>query len=369
MSIRRMTSGALPPWRLPAPGNAVVAYQDLTNNAVKLAVRSGDKWKMSVVAEAKEGLGLGGFTQLVLGTGDVPMVAYMVAGVQNGTGGVLSQIVVATAKSASPSSPGDWTKKLVDSSQVPCAGLCGSGQACVYVDPVLKDKKNTVCKTVEKTCAPSCKSAQACLAAKCVDALPTPAVETPAGTGLYARLVSDKSGAAQLLYYDRNNGALRLTSGTDWKVVTLAGGDTKNDLGRYIGATIADDGTLHVAYSSADGRLFYLTVKAGKASAAELVDDGNRTVAMATEMHQVGAGAYLYLDGGKPVIAYQDSTSATLELARRDAAWTHKTVASGATVSRGFYPQAAQLGGKWWLIDVVYDRAADALTALGFTAP
>lgn len=348
-------------------GNPVVAYQDVTNNAVKLAMRDGDKWTVSAISDSKEGAGQGFYTQLIL-TGDVPTVAYMIAGVVNGMGVANAQLVVATAKSAKPSGPGDWTKRVVEQIGVPCAGLCATGQACVYVDPVKKDKNATVCKTLDKTCSPSCKSNQACQAAKCVDALGAPAVGLGQGTGLFARLVSDKSGP-QLLFYNRVAGALRLASGADWKVVTVAGGDSKSDLGRYIGAALGDDGTLHVAYSSADGRLYYQSLKAGVPKPAEVVDDGMRTVAMTAEMHSVGAGAVLYLDGGKPVIAYQDSTSSTLEVARRDAAWTHKTVAGGMNTSRGFYPQAAQLGGAWWVLDVAYDRAGDAFTSVRFTKP
>lgn len=348
-------------------GNPMVAYQDVTNNAVKLALREGDKWSVSSVTDSKEGAGQGAYTQLVL-SGDVPTVAYMVAGVVNGMGIASAQLVVATAKSAKPSGPGDWTKKVVEQIGVPCAGLCATGQACVYIDPVTKDKNATVCKTLDKTCSPSCKSNMACQAAKCVDALGAPAVGLGVGTGLFARLVSDKSGP-QLLFYNRTAGALRLASGADWKVVTVAGGDSKNDLGRYIGAALGDDGTLHIAYSSADGKLYYQSAKAGVPKPAEVVDDGMRTVAMTAEMHSVGAGAWLYLDGGKPVIAYQDSTSSTLELARREAAWTHKTVAGGMNTSRGFYPQAAQLGGAWWLLDVAYERAADAFTSVRFSKP
>ena len=59
-----------------------------------------------------------------------------------------------------------------------------------------------------------------------------------AGTGLFARLVSDKSGP-QLLFYNRTTGALRLASGTDWKVVTVAGGD----------------GMVHVLLGNAEGSL------------------------------------------------------------------------------------------------------------------
>lgn len=349
-------------------GSAVIAYQDVSNNAVKLAVREGEKWNLTAITDSKEGAGLGAFNQLVLDAADIPTVAYMVAGVTGGTGAVSAQLVVATAKSAKPSGPADWTKKVVEATPVSCAGLCGTNQACVYVDPMTKDRNNTVCKTIDKTCSPSCKANMACQAAKCVDALGAPPVGLPAGTGLFARLLRDKSGP-QLVYYSRSSGALRLASGADWKAVTLAGGDGKSDLGRYIGAALGDDGTLHIAFSSADGRLFYQTAKAGVAKPPELVDDGSRTVAMSTEVHSVGAGAFLYLDGGKPVIAYQDSTAASLELARRDAMWTHKTVAAGAGASRGFYPQAVQLGGKWWLLDVGYDRAADALSSVHFSSP
>jgi hypothetical protein len=349
-------------------GNPVIAYQDVTNGAVKLAMRNGNGWSLSVIADAKEGAGVGYYNQLVLDAGDVPTVAYMIAGVQDGMGQVTAQLVVATAKSKQPMGPADWTKKVVESVRVSCAGLCGTGKACVYGD-AKKDPSNTVCKTPEKTCTPSCKmNTQACIAAMCVDALGAPAANLPQGTGLFAHFVQNASGP-QLLFYSRAAGALRLASGSDWKVTTLEGGDGMNDLGRYIGGALADDGTLHVAFSSADGQLYYRSVKAGVMSSRELVDDGSRTVAMSTEQHSVGAGAYLYLNSGKPVIAYQDSTATTLEEATRDTKWSHKTVAPGSMGSRGFYPQAAQISGTWWLLDVVYDRAADALSSVHFSSP
>ena len=131
-------------------GNPVVAYQDVTNNAVKLAIRDGEKWNLTAVTDPKEGVGLGAFNQLVLDPSGIPTVAYMVAGVANGMGVVSAQLVVATAKSAKPTGPADWTKKVVEATPVSCAGLCGANQACVYVDPMVKDKNNTVCKTLIK---------------------------------------------------------------------------------------------------------------------------------------------------------------------------------------------------------------------------
>lgn len=346
-------------------GAPLIAYQDVTNGAVKLARRDGDKWSSTVIADAKEGSGVGMFAQLVVEADDTPVVAYMIQGVTKMDGKVVSQLVVARGKSKTPTGPADWTKKVVEEQAVSCAGLCAADSACVYVDPMKKDRLNTVCKKVDKNCTPSCKMATACMAMKCVDALGTPPADLPEGTGLFARLVADKSGS-QLLFYNRATGALKVASGTDWKVTVLQGGDGKTDAGRYIGAAIGSDGTVHVAFSSNEGKLYYTSYKGAVTMMpkAELIDDGVR----AGDSHSVGAGAVLFLDGDKPVIAYQDATSATLELARRDTmAWTKKTLAGAATVSRGYYPQAVSLAGKWWVLDVVYDRKADALTQIQFT--
>ena len=352
-------------------GSPVIAYQDVTASAVKLAVRDGDKWTLSNVTDISEGRGIGAYTQLVLDDNNIPTLAYMVAGstIPMGMGKVAAQLVVARAKSATPSKPSDWTKTVVESVQVPCSGLCAKGEACVYIDPAKKDKLATVCKPVEKTCSPSCKSSQACLAAKCVDALGTPPANLPEGTGLFARLLADKSGA-QLLFYNHTTGALKLASGADWKVTTLEGGDGMLDTGRYIGATLGTDGTLHMTFSNADSQLWYRSWKAGTMTKSELVDDGNRAVMMTTESHSVGAGAVIFLDAGLPAVAYQDSTAGTLELARRDAMgkWTHKTAAGAPGKSRGYFPQAIKWNEKWWLLDVVYDRAAPALSGIQFTA-
>lgn len=347
-------------------GNPLVAYQDVTNSALKLATRSGDKWSTLVVADSSEGQGVGSFAQLLLDGSDLATVSYMIAGAKKMDGKVFAQLVVAQASGAEPQSGADFTKKVVEEVQVSCAGLCGSGEACVYVDPAVKDKLKTVCKKNESSCTPSCKSAQACVAGKCVDALSTPALDLPQGTGLFARLVQGSSGKF-VVFYNRSTGALKMANLADWKVTTIEGGDGKVDTGRHIGAAVGPDGTLHIAYSNSDGQLYYRNVKGTTVSKAELVDDGNRGTAMVTDYHQVGAGATLIVDDVGPVIAYQDSTAGTLEVARKVASWSRKTVGAEPGINRGYYPQIFKFGGKWWVSDVVYDRAADALSSLRFT--
>jgi hypothetical protein len=48
--------------------------------------------------------------------------------------------------------------------------------------------------------------------------------------------------------------------------------------------------------------------------------------------------------------------------------WSHGTVGMGGTQSRGYYPQAVTKDGKWLILDVVYDRNADALSSTAFSA-
>jgi hypothetical protein len=223
-----------------------------------------------------------------------------------------------------------------------------------------------VCKATASSCTPGCKAGLACLAGSCVDALGTPAAAEPEGTGLYARLL--RGSDTYLLFRDQVAGAVKVASGSDWKVSTLAGGDGKVDVGQGIGAAISSDGTVHVAYGDASHQVRYQTLKGGQAGPVQLIDDGARTIGTTPEEHWVGGGIVLFLDSDQPVVAYQDQTAGSLESARRGAmAWTHQTQSPGGSRSRGSYPQAVSKDGKWLLLDVVYDRAADALSTVGFS--
>lgn len=362
--VGRFTSLALT-----SKGTAVIAYQDVTNGAVKLAVQGDQGWQTSALTSPSEGKAPGFYVSMVLDDSDVPTVAYMVQGVKKDAGKLASQLVVARAGSASPAGTEGWQKTVIAEAPIGCGGLCEMNEACVYSDPMVKDRLATVCKPVERGCSPSCKSgSQACIAAACVDVVNPPAAAEPDGTGLYARLV--RSGqTTYVLYHDNSTGALMMASSADWKPTIVDGGDGKTRTGKAVSAIAAPDGKLHVAYGNDNHQLVYRSISSGTVGKIESVDDGARTVAGATETHWVGGGSsFLFIDGGQPVLAYQDQTSGSLEVSRRtDTGWTHGTVSMGGMTTRGGYAQGVSKDGKWLLLDVVYDRSADALSSVAFS--
>ncbi len=352
-------------------GIPIVAYQDVTNGLVKLAARSttpkpGEMgWETAMLSSFSEGRISGEYTTLALDADNVPTIAYMVKGVRNASGGMSARLSTATAMSQDPTGSAGFRTMVVEESATSCAGLCAEREACVYSDPNNKDKTATVCKPIDSSCRPSCKLGSACQAGVCVEALVPPVNSEPEGTGLYARLVR-AGDTMYLLFHDKKNGLLKVASGANWQVSVLAGGNGAASAGKGIGAAASADGTLHVVYGDANHQVYYRTLKAGTLGSVELVDDGSRQVEGLSESHWVGGGLYLFLDGSQPVVAYQDQTAGSLEVARRGAAgWMHTTLGAGGKKTRGYYPQAVMKDGKWLVLDVVYDRAA---TALSFTA-
>jgi hypothetical protein len=353
---------------LTSKGTPIVAYQDVTNGTVKLAARPDREkpWQTSTISAATDGKA-GFFNSLVLDDADVPTVAYMIAAQRKDEGKFVSQLVIAKAGSADPTGAEGWQKAVIEEAPVSCAGLCDMGEACVYSDPTKKDRLATQCKKTESGCMPGCKNTQACFAGKCVDALGTPPASKPEGTGLYARLIRSSSGP-QVVFHNANTGAVKLAAAPDWKVVTVDGGDGKLRVGDYIGAAAAADGTVHIAYGHRDGQLLYRAWKDGTGSKVEVVDSGVRDVGGVQDVHFVGAGVQLFLDGDQPVVVYQDQTANSLDAARRGmSGWTRQGLSMTPDKSRGFYPQAVSHNGRFLIVDVVYDRMADALSGIAFS--
>jgi len=352
-------------------GLPVITYQDVTHGAVKLAMKqdaASDKWQLETLTAPAEGKLAGSFLSMVLDKNDVPTLAYMVQGVRKDSGKLAAQLVVAAAGSANPTGSEGWQKTVIAEVSTSCAGLCEENEACVYADPLNKDRLATVCKLIDNDCTPGCKAGagQVCQAGRCVDALSAPPAAEPEGIGLYARLVSADE-TVYLVYHDAQSGTLNVASSGDWKVTTLDGGSGKIAAGKGIGAA-ATSGMLHVAYGDADHRLLYRSLKGSMLGPIEVIDDGLRMAGATPEIHRVGGGVHLFVDADEPVVAYQDQTDGSLEVARRAATgWTHGTLAPGGSKSRGYYPQAVSKDGKWLLLDVVYDRSAEALSSTAFS--
>lgn len=340
-------------------GSPVIAYQDVSAGAVKLAIGSAEGWRTSFVAEPPQpGAKLGLFTQLAVGPGDALTVAYMSTGVRREGGRIVSQLVVAQATTREPSSPADWTNRVVEEVEVPCGGFCAPGEACVAVGPK-RDPQPSVCRPTGTGCT-GCRTDQACVESRCQDTLAAPPAGIPEGTGLFLRLLQ-QHGQPLVVFHNRVRGAVKMAVGPEFAVQVLDGGDGKVDVGQHLGAALAEDGTLHLAYVDALlDRLLYRAIRQGKATPVELADDGIRGAGMDRAQHAVGAGAMVFLDGGVVRVAYQDQTLGTLEVATREpSGWSRRTLGPGGTRSRGYYPQVVRLGTQWIVLDLTYDRVRE----------
>lgn len=339
-------------------GVPIIAYQDVTAGAVKLAIGPARAWKISTIAEPPAGAKLGSFISLSLDEADVPSVSYMATGLKRDGGKIASQLVLAQAQTKEPGGPDAWTSKVIEEVEVPCAGFCAKTEACVAVG-MAKDPQPSVCKPIETTCAPACGSGKACVAKACVDVLAPLPAHIPEGTGLFSRIVRG-AGQMHVVFHNRITGALKVASAPEFMPKAVDGGDGKVDVGQHLGAAVSSDGTLHIAYVDAVAdRLLFRSVKGDMNSTIEVVDDGIRGSGAMRDQHAVGAGALVFLDGDAPRIAYQDQTAGTLELASRGTGWTRETKGPGGTRSRGYFPQAVQVEGRWYLLDLTYDRVRE----------
>ena len=342
-----------------AMGEPRIAYYDATHKALRYAAGTVHRqWKAIAVDTPPTGRA-GLYASLSLDKNDIPSIAYMVTDLPDGKGGFQSKLRVASAKSATPAGPDDWNFLDVDATAIPCAGLCKKTEACVPTDPNMPWK--STCKTVDAMPCPSmCGASQACIAAACVDILaPSKVVDLPEGTGLFAAMRRLPAGQRAIVYHDRVQGDLKLAAETApgmFMLSILDGNDAKTDVGQFATAAVAADGTLHVAYVDAIfDRLLYKSVKAGVMSPMpEVIDDGMRS----DGPHPVGAGVALWSDGATVKAAYQDQRVADLWLATRTGNNWGKGALKSGTPGYGYYPHLVSDGGKVFLTQFVYDRAA-----------
>jgi hypothetical protein len=341
-------------------GNPMIAYFDASNGALKLARGPHPFDVITVDQGADANVDVGMYAALSVDGSGVPTIAYVATGMSAGDH-YTAELRVAVAANNHPGA-GDWSISAVDSTTISCAGRCGGGSACIVPAMVggmpNVDVSKSTCVAVDATpCAATCTDTQACIAAVCTDVLqPTKAPDLIEGTGLFVQARRNSAGQLVLVYYDREQGDLKMAVGAPgaWQVSFIDGNDPTTDVGQFASAALGPDDSVHVAYVDAVAdRLLYKHVAGGAAPAmADVVDDGTR----ADGPHSVGAGANLALDaGGNPRIVYQDQQVSDLEVATGPGAWAHMDLETGAP-GFGFYPHQLYADGKLYLTEFVYDR-------------
>ena len=341
-------------------GRALISYYDLDNHALKLARETQDGWRVSVVDQnGAAGARVGLYSSLTVTADGIPQVAYMAVGMDDGSGGRLSELRFATATVTDPGGPDDWTVETLDQEPVSCAGLCGDGATCVSEPGAAGAAAVERCVAASAgACDPACGDGQACDGGSCVAAVADPpSYDLPNGLGLFASQVLLPDARPAVVYYDRTLGDLLLQVKTGgWDRFALDAGDGA-DTGMFADAMVDDAGTVHVAYQDAVGdQLLYTTWQDGAAGPVELVDDGVRPGESRT--HPVGASAALFMDtDGVPAIAYQDGATSDLVIARRTGgAWARDDLPTRPELD-GFFISAAASEGRSVLASYQYDRS------------
>jgi hypothetical protein len=306
---------------------AKIAYQDRDAGNLKYAFEKGEgKWDSYVVdADATTGE----YASMTVDGSGNPAIAYLAVGIDDGMGHRMTELRLARAGKADPQVMSDWTISTIASAPGSCGGLCSAGQACVADAMGIES-----CVAPTTDCSAACATGDVCVNAACVTEIGEPNIDDlPQGTGLFVSLVTLPDGRLAAAYYDRTRRALVLSaenapSTSQFTETVLDGNVAGADRGMWSTATVAGDGTVHLAYQDALGdQLMYTTWSNGTAGVPEIVDDSTRPN---DRTHPVGGGAVIYLNNGTPTIAYQDGLTADVYIAvKAGAAWMPTGLATG----------------------------------------
>jgi hypothetical protein len=350
-------------------GHPMIAYFDVSNGALKFA-RGPHPFDVTTVDQgATASVDVGMYAALSVDAGGVPTIAYVASGMSSGDH-FTSELRVAVAANDHPSAS-DWSISVVDSTTISCAGRCGGGTACVVPAMVNgmanADPSKSTCVAVDAVaCTATCSATQACIAKACTDVLqPVKAPDLYEGTGLFVNARRNSQGQLVLVYYDREQGDLKMAVGAPgaWQVALLDGNDPTTDVGQFATAQLGADDSLHVAYVDAiSDRLLYKHVAGGAVpTSADVIDDGAR----GDGPHSVGGGANLALDSnGAPRVVYQDQHTSDLVVATNPGAWSHMDLETGLA-GFGYYPHQLYAGGMLYMTEFVYDRQNGPGTPFG----
>jgi len=315
-------------------GTALVAYQDATAGAVRLArgtPGAGAPWTVGLVDDPTVDAGRG--LDLALGPDGAPVLVYQrLIRDPERAGRFRAELVLAEADGEEPAGPADWRRSVLASAVAPCrAEWCAAGDAC-FVD-------DGRCAAPSADCPDDCPEGAACRAGVCEDVRTAPTVEArPALLGATAALAITADGLALVLFEDPARGAVRLLArglgageGEDAPTATrLLAGDAPGKVGGNVAVDlvlVAGEGGAvahgiwvgpralhHAAFAVAGGPGAPTLTPRGAPrrldegamdpSTGERFDDGR---------HRIGRDARLVRDpDGRLQVVHQDATATTL---------------------------------------------------------
>lgn len=343
-------------------GRPRVAYYDVDNKSLKVAVFTDAGWTTQTVDSPGGDGSVGTFTDIEVepssGRIHITYLAHDVSGAP-GIGGPASGVKLARSRTPSPAAPSDWEVRWVDARPTfdPCNGACTAGQQCVL------GSAGAACFDEATGCTPACSTAARCVndgagLACLATAFPPSMSDFPKARGLHTSVALD--GPETLVaYYDSIDGDVRFARVDAAGAVTTAvvdgdGNDGRRggDIGRFPALVKAGDDVvvLYGDFTRHELRAWrgatpgtggaFTTVDLGKESG----DPGKRFV---------GAGARVALDANaSPLVVYQDASNLDLKMAREaSGTWQPERVIEQGP--HGFYSDVAVSGAQAFLVSVI----------------
>ena len=345
-------------------GRARIAYHDVDNGALKIALFGANGWSTHTIDTAGGEGNVGQYTDIAVNpaSGQI-VISYLALDVSGAPGisGLASAVKIARSRVPEPTSASDWEISFVDARPAfdPCNGSCASGEVCVL------DGTAATCFPTATTCADPCQSSQHCVqtgaGAECrADYLPPAHPGFPRARGLHTKLLLDGA-LSYVAYHDSIDGEVRLArvnadGSAQTYVIDGDGQDGRrggSKVGRWPSVAKLSGNELMVVYEDFSRH----AVRAwqgvpGAAGVYSTVDAGKIPNQAGSQF--VGAStAVSTVDGSEPLVIYQDASSMDLKLATRgdDGAWTVQTLLSEG--AHGFYTDLQVSGGAAIISSVV----------------
>jgi hypothetical protein len=301
-----------------ASGLARIAYHDVTNNALKVAIEGPvGVWSTHTIdAATSASVGqVGTFNDMAILANGSLVVSYLShLSTAPGITGQATQVKLARSRTPTPASPADWELISVD--------------------------------------------ARAVVAEDVVDEF----VEMPKARGLHTSLALD--GAVPVIaYYDASDGDVRVArvDGTTVSAVVIDGdaqnGRLSGDVGRFpaVGVINSDLVVSYEDFSRHTVRVWRGPKGTPGVGGSYAIADQLREPTRSGSRF-VGAGARLSTEG-RPVLVYQDASTLDLRLATLEgASFAPTTIISDG--ANGFYADVAVVGNKAYICSVVAELDA-----------